>query len=335
MKPWKEEVLTSNKRFAVPLMIHPGIELIGAKISNAISDGEVHFKAMKAIQEYFHPDVSVSNIMMDLTVEAEAFGAIINISENESPAVASRCVCDEDSIKALNIPSLYTGRIPQYLKSTELAVKNIIGKPIFAGCIGPFSLAGRLFDLSEIMTAILIEPDSIHILLEKCSAFILEYAKEFKKLGANGIIMAEPAAGLLSPDMCDEFSSKYIKKMVFELQDNNFLFILHNCGNTGHVTQSMVSTGAGALHFGNKIDLPTALLEVPEDILVMGNLDPVGVFRMASPESVYQTTFELLQKTANHKNFIISSGCDIPPGVPMENIEAFFAAVQSFNSENC
>jgi uroporphyrinogen decarboxylase len=181
------------------------------------------------------------------------------------------------------------------------------------------------------MTAILIEPDSIILLLEKCSAFILNYAKEFKKLGANGIIMAEPAAGLLSADLCDEFSSKYIKKIVDQLQDENFLFVLHNCGNTGHVTQSMISTGAGALHFGNKIDLPVALRKIPEDILVMGNLDPVGVFKMASPESVYQTTTELLIKTAAYKNFIISSGCDIPPGVPIENIKAFFTAVQSFN----
>lgn len=333
VKLWKDKVLNSGRRIAVPLMIHPGIELIGEKISSAISNGEVHFKAMKAIQEHFHPDVSVSNIMMDLTVEAEAFGAKIKISDHESPAVAERLVCDEDSVRALKVPSLSAGRIPEYLRSTKLAVENIKGNPIFAGCIGPFSLAGRLFDLSEIMTAILIEPDTIQILLEKCSKFILEYAKEFKKLGADGIIMAEPAAGLLSADMCDEFSSKFVKKIVAQLQDDNFIFVLHNCGNTGHCTQSMISTGAGALHFGNKIDLANALSEIPEEIFVMGNLDPVNVFKMASPETVYNTTFELLEKTAKYKNFIISSGCDIPPGVPVDNIKAFFDAVNKFNSK--
>ena len=35
---------------------------------------------------------------------------------------------------------------------------------------------------------------------------------------------------------------------------------------------------------------------------------------------------DLLNRCAAHPNFIISSGCDIPPMSPWENIDAFFAA---------
>lgn len=31
-----------------------------------------------------------------------------------------------------------------------------------------------------------------------------------------------------------------------------------------------------------------------------------------------------------YKNFVISSGCDIPPATPWENIDAFFEAVNEF-----
>jgi len=329
MNKWVESVLKSNKRFAIPIMTHPGIDFIDKKILDAVTDGEIQFQAIKAIQERYSPDAAT--MIMDLTVEAEAFGCTINFPDNEIPTVAERLVGDRESIEKLNIPKLKSARIPQYLKAAKLAVENITDKPVFAGCIGPFSLAGRLFDLSEIMTALYIEPDVIKLLLKKCTAFLLKYIHEIEKLGANGIVMAEPAAGLLSLEMCDEFSSCYIKQIVDEVQEEDFLFILHNCGNTGQVTQSMISTGAGGLHFGNKIDIIETLKEVPAGILVMGNLDPVGVFKMGKPEEIYKETTALLHKTAGYKNFVISSGCDTPPDVPNGNIEAFFEAVKTFN----
>jgi len=154
-----------------------------------------------------------------------------------------------------------------------------------------------------------------------------------KETGVNGVIIAEPAAGLVSNEDCSSFSSTYISRIVEELQDDNFIIVLHNCGNTGHCTAAMVETKAAGLHFGNKIDMVQVLQECPEDILVMGNIDPVGIFKMATPEKVKKETLELLQKTGKWKNFILSSGCDVPPEVPMENIDAFYQALNEYNRQ--
>ena len=329
MNEWIELIRDSNRRLAMPIMTHPGIDLIGKKTRDAVTDGEVQFRAIKAIQNKY--PTAAATMMMDLTVEAEAFGSAINFADDETPTVTRRLVSDGNSIEELKIPSLNNARVPQYLKAAKLAADSITDRPVFAGCIGPFSLAGRLFDMSEIMTALYLEPDAIKSLLKKCSAFLLDYVREFKSQGSDGIIMAEPAAGLLSSEMCDEFSSSYIKQIVDEVQDNRFLFILHNCGDKGQVTQSMVSTGAGGLHFGNAINIVKTLKELPVDVLVMGNLDPVGVFKMAGPEKVFDATTELLWQASGGKNFVISSGCDLPPKVPAKNVEAFFEAVDAFN----
>ena len=69
----------------------------------------------------------------------------------------------------------------------------------------------------------------------------------------------------------------------------------------------------------------------PSDVLVMGILDPVGVFKQATPEAVYSATTALLKETRKYKNFVISSGCDIPPHIPDSNIQAFFEAVNRYN----
>jgi len=143
--------------------------------------------------------------------------------------------------------------------------------------------------------------------------------------------MAEPAAGLLDADFCSEFSSRYVQQVVEAVQDEHFIVILHNCGNSGHCTAAMLETGAAALHFGNAIDMVTALEQCPPHILVMGNLDPVLVFKMSTPDSMYKQTTDLLHRTAAYPNFVLSSGCDTPPGTPINNIEAFFRALEEYS----
>ena len=331
MKKWIQEVMASPKRIALPIMTHPGIEYIGKSVREAVTDGEVHFAAIKALAERY-PSAACT-VIMDLTVEAEAFGAKILIPEEEIPTVTDRLVSDAASVEALQMPSLEAGRVPEYLKANRLAAEQIKDRPVLAGCIGPFSLAGRLYDMSEIMVAIYIEPDVIMALLDKCTAFLIDYCKALKATGVAGVVMAEPAAGLLSNEDHQMYATPYIKQIVDAVQDDDFTVILHNCGNTGQCTGAMVESGAAAMHFGNLVDIPQALTEVPEEILVMGNLDPVGVLKQATPEEVAAATSDLLEKTRDAKNFVISTGCDLPPAVPEANIKAFFGAVEAYNEK--
>lgn len=330
MNRWVEETLKGKERQALLIMTHPGIEATGHTTREAVTDGAVHYEAIKNVLDTY-PNMACT-VIMDLTVEAEAFGAEIMMPEHEIPNVTGRLVSDWDSVDKLAVPTLDAARVPEYLKANKLAVAHA-GKPVFSGCIGPFSLAGRLYDMSEIMIGIYIDTDAVRLLLEKCTRFIIDYCKAFKALGATGVIIAEPAAGLLSNDDCLEYSTRYVRQIVEAVQDDDFVVVLHNCGNTGQCTDAMLKTGAAALHFGNAIDMKNALSECPESVLVMGNLDPVGLFKQASPQQVYQATATLLEETSSWKNFVISSGCDMPPGVPAENIEAFFRALADYNGK--
>ena len=311
-------------------MTHPGIELIGRTVLEAVTDGQVHAEAICALNDKY-PAAAVTAIM-DLTVEAEAFGAEVVFSKNEIPNVIGRLVGDYDSVASLEVPSVEKVRVREYLKANSIAARSIKDKPVYGGCIGPFSLAGRLFDLSELMMSIYVEPETVKLLLEKCTEFITRYLMAMKATGVQGVILAEPAAGLISGDDCKTWSSEYIRKIVEAVQDKKFSVVLHNCGNTGHCTEAMVYTGASALHFGNKANMVEALEACPPNLPLLGNIDPVGVMQKAMPEVVRQKTLELLEATAKYPNFILSTGCDVPPNTPMWNIEAFYSALEEFNS---
>ncbi|MDZ7604358.1 MAG: uroporphyrinogen decarboxylase family protein [Cyclobacteriaceae bacterium] len=227
---WAKQLINQDRRMAIPIMTHPGIEMIGKKISDAVQCGATHAAAIKKLNEVY--PVAATSVIMDLTVEAEAFGALVEIQEDEMPHLLGRLVSSADEIERLKVPDLYAGRIQEYIKANRITVQTNIDKPVFSGVIGPFSLAGRLYDMSEIMVACYTEPDAVGTLLEKCTEFLTNYCSALKEVGCLGVLIAEPAAGLLSNEDCMLFSSKYIKSIVDAVQDDEFMVILHNCGKS-------------------------------------------------------------------------------------------------------
>jgi len=161
--------------------------------------------------------------------------------------------------------------------------------------------------------------------------FLQRYAETFRGIGADGIIVAEPAAGLLSPASLGRFSMPYVRQMVEALQTPEFSFVYHNCGAKLVHLKEILKDGAAIHHFGKPMDLVAALQQVDDHTILAGNLDPAAVFVGSTPDEVYQQTRELLTATAGHRNFVLSSGCDLPPNMPLENLDAFYRAVTEFN----
>ena len=222
-----------------------------------------------------------------------------------------------------------TGRIPVYIEGIRLAKEKIRSKPVLAGMIGPFSLAGRLMEVTEIMYICFDEPAAVHVVMEKCTAYLIAYGMALKQAGADGIVLAEPLTGILSPEMAEEFSFPYVKKLIAALQDEDFAIIYHNCGNSvGSMLPGIFDQGACAYHFGNAVDMSFVMAQAPEDALCMGNIDPSAAFVQGTPDFVADATRELLSQCGSYQNFVPSSGCDIPYHASWENIQAFFDALQ-------
>ncbi|MBQ7336847.1 MAG: uroporphyrinogen decarboxylase family protein [Clostridia bacterium] len=329
MKQWIDELRDAEVKKAMPILSFPSISLMDTTVRDLISSGEMQARGMKLVADRVNSAASVS--MMDLSVEAEAFGSTIKVSDDEVPTVTGHIIETEEQADALQIPTVQGNRTGRYVDAIAKACELITDRPVFAGVIGPFSLAGRLLDVSEIMVLCYDEPDMVHTVLEKVSTFIIDYMRAYRAAGANGVMVAEPLAGLLSPALMKEFAAPYMKKIIDAVQDDEFIVIYHNCGNAVmRLVDDIVSCGASAYHFGNAIDIGEMLERMPDNVPVMGNIDPVSQFTAGTPESIYAETTALLERCSVHRNFIISSGCDIPPLAKWENIDAFFRAVEDF-----
>lgn len=329
MKAWLEALRDAPVKKAMPVLSFPAVQLMGITVRELISSAEAQAEAIELVAK--RTDAAASVSLMDLSVEAECFGSEIRFSDEEVPTVVGSIVTTEEEARALEVPAVGAGRTGLCVEAIRKATERITDRPVFAGVIGPFSLAARLMDVTEAMVLCYDEPDMVHILLEKSTRFITEYCRAFKEAGANGVVIAEPVAGLLSPALEEEFSAPYIKQIVDAVQDDSFLVIYHNCGGAViRQIDSILSTGAAAYHFGNAIDMAEMMPHIPADTVAMGNVDPAGEFRGGTPESIRAATHKVMESCREYPNFVISSGCDIPLLSRWENIDAFFAAVAEF-----
>ncbi len=332
MKNFNKQIWISNqlkdRSKTMPILSFPAVQLLGITVKELVTSSDNQAKAMKLITDICPTSASVS--MMDLSVEAECFGSTVRFFDWEVPTVIGKIINDENDVNNLVVPKVGLKRDNTYIEAIKKASELISDRPVFAGVIGPFSLAGRLMDMTEIMINCYEEPQMVHTTLSKVTEFITNYILEFKKAGANGIVLAEPAAGLLSPDLCDEFSSKYVKKIVDAVKDDNFVFIYHNCGNTLNLIDGLLNFDADIYHFGNAINLEKMLNRVPNNKIVMGNIDPSKYLKNGTSESITNRINELLDECNKYDNFIISTGCDIPPMTKWDNIKIYFKSITDY-----
>lgn len=329
MNFWPNTLSAEERKGALPILSFPAVQKLNITVRDLVQSAPLQAQVMEFIATETDTLAAVSP--MDLSVEAEAFGAEVRFSDDEVPAIVGQLVADEDQAKQLAVPDLTKGRAATAVAGIRLAKQRITNKPILAGMIGPCSLAGRLMDVTEIIYMCYDEPEAVHIVLQKATEYLIQYANALKAAGANGIMMAEPLTGILSPNLAEEFSVPYVRRIIDAVQDEGFSVIYHNCGNAvGQMLPQIFSQGAAAYHFGNAVQLHEILSNAPANVAIMGNVDPAGVLRLGTPDTVRAATRALLENCSQFPGFIASSGCDIPPQTPWENIQAFFEAVHTF-----
>ena len=106
MKEWVNGLVNTNK--TMPILTFPAVQHLGVTVEELVKDSKLHVKAMKCINEKCDPLAILG--LMDLSVEADCFGAQIKYSPDDIPTVIGRLIEDEDDADELVVPNVYEGR---------------------------------------------------------------------------------------------------------------------------------------------------------------------------------------------------------------------------------
>ena len=309
-----------------PLMGYPGIQINRTTVKQNLFNWGIQFWTVYELAEKLQPDMSF--VLMDLSVEASALGAAVRYPLHEIPTVEEPLVRQrEDLLQFQALDILKDGRVHVFLETIRL-LKKSVDIPVCGYVIGPFSLTGLLMGASEAAMATITDPDFLGEVLAFSTRTILHYARAQVEAGADVVAILEPTAALLSAASFDTFSAPYVAEIV---RATAVPCILHICGDASRLVPAMAGTGAQGLSLDYQVDLAAAAEQVPDDVVLIGNLDPAGVLSRGTPDEVAAATEKLLREMEGRKNFLLSSGCDLPPETPLENIRTMIETARAFS----
>ncbi|HWQ42599.1 MAG TPA: uroporphyrinogen decarboxylase family protein [Desulfosporosinus sp.] len=219
-----------------------------------------------------------------------------------------------------------TGR----LLATNIGATTMIGGSSW----GPFTLGGLAYGADHLLRNMYYDREAVHKILEFSVELCYQYLEPYIKGGAGIISIADPSASgnLISRKHFQEFSLPYLRKVIQRVRANGVLTLVHICGDISNRLDLITEIGADIISVDYKVDLGFTRATVGSVMAFAGNMDPVGVMLDLKPDEVARACQECLTK-AGASGYILMPGCDIPPSVPLENIQAMVAVAHKFAKE--
>jgi [methyl-Co(III) methanol-specific corrinoid protein]:coenzyme M methyltransferase len=161
-----------------------GLDEAGIRFAESHIDPKKMATAAAATYKLFGFECAV--VPFDLGVEAEALGCEMNFYDDGSkrilyPTVKTKILKFGEE---LNIPANLAerGRLP-VLKEAIRLLKEELGEDVAIGSyvLGPYTLAGQIMDLNELLKNSFKKPDEVDKILHGLSAAIKDIARELKR----------------------------------------------------------------------------------------------------------------------------------------------------------
>ncbi|MCF3649105.1 uroporphyrinogen decarboxylase [Synoicihabitans lomoniglobus] len=163
-------------------------------------------------------------------------------------------------------------------------------------------------------------------LLEKLTAALITYFKMQIEAGADAIQIFDSWGGIIAGPDYEAASLQWIKRIVAAMPAD-FPIILYAKGTAPHLTDQAFS-GVRVVSIDWTSDLAIARRNLPANVAVQGNLDPV--LMQTEPEIVARETTRLLESMRNLPGHIFNLGHGITPRAKLACMESLVATVTNW-----
>jgi MtaA/CmuA family methyltransferase len=189
---------------------------------------------------------------------------------------------------------------------------------------GAFQMAGILRGAEQLMLDVVLEPEKVHRLLDFCCRVAQAYGAAMAATGVDAVQFGDSTASLVSRAMYTEFVEPYQAPVTAAIRRAGAYPFLHVCGNSSHLSERLPASGAACVEIDGPANLAQALAAFGGRIALRGNI-PTPLLREGLPEQVFQHARACLEVARGHR-FILSPGCGVPRGTPLNNIRALVRA---------
>lgn len=283
------------------------------------------------------------------TFEAGSLGCQIHFPDDDIPWVGEGWVKSDDDLRRLEafdyVDNGINARQVAYRRAMiDVAEKYPVrfqGGPVFYPGAnpsltntsdGPFGVTGDVMGQVEAFTAIYERPEFVHEVLRIVTGKMIQWldfcAEEMNLSQPIDFAWTDDLAVSLSAATFREFALPYNQQMRFHFDGRASL---HMCGKSDHLLaifrdDLQIDEFQG---FGYQVDLDRVAQEMAGRVVLLGNVSPM-LIHSGTPEQIREATRQVIEKLAPHRGLIIQDGSNIPPGTPLENINAMTEAAELY-----
>jgi uroporphyrinogen decarboxylase len=345
----------------IPALAHRFlVPMTGTRFRDYYNDPEIMLRtqilAQKWLMEHIRTDAySITGAWVggwtdfQNTFEAGSLGCEVVFPDDDIPWVANAWVKTDQDLKRLEEIDFVHNGLNQRQIDYRNAMINVaekypvrfLGGPTFYPAMnpnlthtsdGPFGVAGDLMGPAELFSAVYERPEFVRELLRIITEKSIEYLDfcqiEEQLPAPRDFAWTDDLAVSLPDSVYRELVLPYEKMLRFHFDG---YVSLHMCGTTDHLLKTFVEELKidEFQGFGYQVDLDRVASVMGGRVVLLGNVNPM-VIHSGSPQDVRDATRRVIEKLAQCRGLIIQDGNNIPPGSPLENINAMMEAAEQF-----
>jgi uroporphyrinogen decarboxylase len=143
--------------------------------------------------------------------------------------------------------------------------------------------------------------------------------------GLPALVDPLASASVAAPETYRALALPGTRRLVERLQRQDLDVMLHVCGEVEPILSDLAATGADLLSF-DRTSVTVVRDAVGARMRLVGNVSPVTLLSGRAGEVAAETERAVREGAGTPKGFVLSTGCEVPPGCPPENLAAFFRA---------
>ena len=317
--------IAGNKTDCLPLMpitMMFAADRTGIKYHDYVTDYRSLVEAQTRTAEEM--DFDFVSCISDPAREAADCGAAVEFYENTPPSIieSRALLADKTRLAHLRIPDpLGGGRMHDRVQAVALFKERVGGSKLIEGWVeGPCAEGADLRGINTLMMDFYEDPVFVRDLFELIVEMELRFAKAQIEAGADIIGIGDAAASLVGPELNEEMIWPYRERIIQGIHAMGGRVRLHICGNTRHILKGMGRHGCEIVDLDYLSPLSEGREQMKPEQTLLGNIEPVGVLRNGTPETVYAAVAECHRQAG--ARFIVSAGCETVRDTPVENVRA-------------
>ncbi len=276
-------------------------------------------------------------LFSDILTIPDAMGLGLYFAEGEGPKF-ERPLREEWEIRNLTVPD--PGEHLRYVLDAVAEIRRALNNevPLIGFSGSPYTLAcymiegGASADFRTIKTMLYERPDLLHHILDINAQSVIAYLNAQIEAGAQAVMIFDTWGGSLSAAAYQEFSLRYLERIVAGLTREHNGQRIPNIVFTkggGLWLESIAAIGCDAVGLDWTIDIGDARQRIGGKVALQGNLDPSILF--ADPQRIRHHTQLVLESYGKGSGHVFNLGHGISQFTPPEHVGALVDAVHELS----